>query len=639
MNSIMAMKNKFTFGRKTILRIISGVLVIAIIGSLGFYGWKKTHPAAKPVAAQQTAVVRKGGFSVTVSGGGPVAASNKSEVTPKTNATVTKVYFKEGDTVKAGDLLFDLDDSTAKLNVEKAKASLAQTELTQKSNVSSLQKLKVTAPFSGQVTGLTIKQGDVLNKNGAVLTLVDSSKLKLTVPFNSYNVSEITLGKKVTVYVQSLMQSVEGVVSYVNNTSFSTSTGGELQNVEISVNNPGSLTEGMKANVEISTSKGTISSTDNGTFSYVDNQSIKSETGGTVTKVNVKEGQYVKAGETLIEVNNDDLVLNKESTDVKLLEQNGQVKSAEDELSYYKIYAPIDGVIIKQTIKEGEQAKSGQVITTISNTTQMECAIPIDELDIAKLKVGQKATIIADALPETSTKPLEGEVTKIAIEGTSSNGVTTYPVTIKISNPQGLRTGMNVTANVLIDEKKDILYLPIEAIQKVGGRNFVMVKTDGSSAPAQGQPGAQGGKPSGQGDAQRPEQGSTQRPAGDTQRSAQGYPGNNGNGNGNGTNRSSSQGGGRTQGSGSTGSNGARGNANTANAGANTMLKPVEVGINNENYIEIKSGLSEGDQVILPTKTTGTNTMGGMGGMMGGASFGGVMGGAARPAQGGGGQR
>lgn len=637
MNSIMAMKNKFTFGRKTILRIISGVLVIAIIGSLGFYGWKKTHPAAKTVMAQQTAVVRKGGFSVTVSGGGPVAASNKSEVTPKTDATVTKVYFKEGDTVKAGDLLFDLDDSTAKLNVEKAKASLAQTELTQKSNISSLQKLKVTAPFSGQVTGLTIKQGDVLNKNGAVLTLVDSSKLKLTVPFNSYNVSEITVGKKVTVYVQSLMQSVEGVVSYVNNTSFSTSTGGELQNVEISVNNPGSLTEGMKANVEISTSKGTISSTDNGTFSYVDNQSIKSETGGTVTKVNVKEGQYVKAGETLIEVNNDELVLSKESTDVKLLEQSGQVKSAEDELSYYKIYAPIDGVIIKQTIKEGEQAKSGQVITTISNTTQMECAIPIDELDIAKIKVGQKATIIADALPETSTKPLEGEVTKIAIEGTSSNGVTTYPVTIKISNPQGLRTGMNVTANILIDEKKDILYLPIEAIQKVGGRNFVMVKADGSSTPQQGQSGAPGGKSPAQGDAQRPEQGSAQRPAqGDTQRSAQGYPGNNGNGNGNGNNRASSQGGGRNQGSGSTGSAAARGNANTSNSAANTMLKPVEVGINNEDYIEIKSGLSEGDQVILPTKSTGTNTMGGMGGMTGGASMGGMM---VRPAQGGGGQR
>lgn len=663
MNGVLEKMKGVSITGRVFKRIIAVAVILGIAGTLLVYGFKKVRSAKVTEVKQQTAVVRRGSFGVSVSGSGPLAAAEKSDVSAKAAGTVTKIYFKEGDTVKAGELMYELDDSTARLNVEKARVNLAQMQLTQKNDESNLGKLSITAPFSGQATNVTLKQGDAVSKGGSILTLTDRSKLKITLSFNSSQMEEITQGQKAVVNIQNLMQSVEGTVTYVNNALFSTSTGGELFNVEIVIDNPGSINEGMTANAEINTSKGAVSSTGSGTLSYVNSQNIKSDVAGTVGKVNVKEGQYIKEGELLVQLTSDDLLLAKESNDVKAVEQRAQLESAEKELENYKVYAPIDGVIIKQNAREGNTVKSGDALASISNSTVMECAIPIDELDIAKIKVGQKASVIVDALPETSSKPLEGEVSKIAPEGTSSNGVANYPVTIRINNAGGLRSGMNVNAEISIEERKDVLYLPIQAVQKIQGRTFVMVEGDGTNnnTTQENQSRARNyadGNSQGTGAAgnARPNSGETGNPQaggyaaggngggrirGNTAQS-QGQPsGTPGSGTAPGAGRSASDGG-TADGGGMSGNisvPAARTNPEMAKYYANIVMKPVEVGINNESYIEIISGLSENEAVILPPTststsnssargTTGANPLSGLGG-------GGFMGGGSRPVQGG----
>ncbi|MCX7746782.1 MAG: HlyD family efflux transporter periplasmic adaptor subunit [Clostridia bacterium] len=573
-------KVKQLFEKKVVKVSIIGFIAVIVLGGIFFKVYSSINASSKSVVNQQTARVRRGDLSVTVTGSGPMNSANRIDITPVVSGTVTKVYFKEGDKVKKGALMFELDDTDAKLNVDKIANQIEQTHLSANNNIESIDKLSVAAPFSGVVSKVSLKEEDELNKGAPILTLTDMSKLKMKVPFNSAAAKGISPGANATVHIESLMQSIEGKVTYVSNTSYSTPAGGELYSVEITVTNPGSLKEGMKASAEIHTSDGIQSSADYGTLSYLNVQNLKSGSGGTVSKVNIKENEFVSSGQILVQLENKDLNMSKDTTDLKLKDLQNQLESAKKQLQNFKLYAAIDGTIVKQEMTVGTIVKSGEIMSTIADGGHMEFHVPVDELDIAKIKVGQKVNITVDALTETSNKPLTGEVSKIALEGTSSNGVTTYPVTVKVENgSETIKEGMNASAEVFVNSKQDILFVPIEAVQKMRGNTFVMVRGSGGSA-SQGN-GANGGNFGGQ--SINGERGNRQR--------------NNGQGNNN-----------IPAGSNPFGSMMRGSSSNNSNYYANAVPKQVQVGINNDSYIEIISGLNEGDQVILPPVASSQQT-------------------------------
>jgi len=87
----------------------------------------------------------------------------------------------------------------------------------------------------------------------------------------------------------------------------------------------------------------------------------------------------------------------------------------------------------------------------------------IDELDISKVQVGSSVEITVEALEE---KVYEGTITRININGNTMNGVTTYPVTVRIDNIEGLLPGMNATFDVIVAHKENALVIPISAIER-----------------------------------------------------------------------------------------------------------------------------------------------------------------------------
>ena len=103
----------------------------------------------------------------------------------------------------------------------------------------------------------------------------------------------------------------------------------------------------------------------------------------------------------------------------------------------------------------------------------------IDELDISSVKVGQTVQISADAF---ENQEFTGKVTNVSLEGTSSNGVTYYPVTVTLDEVGGLLPGMNVDGTIIVDSAENALAVPADALQR---GNKVYVKDD-SVTEAQG---------------------------------------------------------------------------------------------------------------------------------------------------------
>lgn len=627
----MSTKKKIGVFGITAVVLIAGVFLVT--------HFVKTNAAANASKnALRTARVQKGEISTSITGSGSVTSSSQINVSPQVNSTVTAVHVKEGDTVKAGDLLFELDDTDSKSNLENAQNSVLENQLSSQTTYENIQSLNVTAPFSGQIKNLTAEVGGTINSNQAIMTLMDTSKLKATLSFTDEAIKSVKAGTAVTVYCQDFMDTLTGKVTYVSSIPYSTTSGGDIYSVDIEVNNPGALQSGMTVSAEIKTSKGTIESNDSAALKYVNQTTIKSSAGGTVLSVNAHENQYVKKGELLVKLENTETSKSKISSDIKTQNVNTQLENAQKQLDNCKVYAAMDGLITKVNVNVGDTVKVGDTAMVLANYNSLQVKIDVDELDIEKMQVGQEAEITADAISETEKTPLTGKVTKIAVEGTSSNGVTTYPVTVLIDKSDKLKGGMNVNVEIFITKKSDILYVPIEAVIKRGSDNYVMISSDASTIAEMKKNGTYidlfsggnfGGFRTGS------NSGTRSSSSGTTTNSKS-----------NSSNRSASSGAsnyaarsagtfGNITGSTSSSKKSSTKVSNTMTKNkeyyANAYPVKVELGINNETYIEVVSGVNEGDTVVLPSttssssSTTTTQQQGGQTGMPSGSMGGGEM--------------
>ena len=149
-----------------------------------------------------------------------------------------------------------------------------------------------------------------------------------------------------------------------------------------------------------------------------------------------------------------------------------------EKLDDYTIKAPITGTVIEKYSKAGDtlDATRGQTtMAIIYDLSYLKFDMALDELDISQVDVGQKVMITCDAL---DLRGIEGEITKVSVVGTTSYNSTTYPVTVKVYNPpKGLLAGMNVDAELIIEEAENVLTVPVAAVQR---GSVVYVKDNGT---------------------------------------------------------------------------------------------------------------------------------------------------------------
>ena len=151
-----------------------------------------------------------------------------------------------------------------------------------------------------------------------------------------------------------------------------------------------------------------------------------------------------------------------------------------EQLDDYTITAPIDGTVITKNTKVGDtlDTTNGQTtLAVIYDLSYLTFDMSLDELDVNQVEVGQTVEVTCDSLEDVGT--IEGVVTKVSVAGTTSNGVTTYPVTVQIDNPpEDLLPGMNVDAVIVVDEATDVIAVPISAVQR---GDTVYVKDDSAT--------------------------------------------------------------------------------------------------------------------------------------------------------------
>lgn len=232
---------------------------------------------------------------------------------------------------------------------------------------------------------------------------------------------------------------------------------------------------------------------------------ISSETIGRIKRIFFKEGDYVKKGGLLIELDDVQVkaskklaqaqldqakqeliraeklfkknLISKESYEKILLSfesTKAQYEKAVDAYKKTKIYAPISGKIMKINVEEGETAVmgtmnyQGTVLMTIADMSMMIAVVTIDETDVPTVIVDQAAEVIADALPDSTYL---GKVTKVGLMPITSQltteKVTDFEVEIELEKFSPLlRPGMNVKAEIITNEKSEVLIVPIQASGK-----------------------------------------------------------------------------------------------------------------------------------------------------------------------------
>ena len=139
------------------------------------------------------------------------------------------------------------------------------------------------------------------------------------------------------------------------------------------------------------------------------------------------------------------------------------VAEAQKQLDEALITAPFDGEVTSVYADEGDSVSAVMTIVHLIDLTSMELEVEVDEIDIAEVKSGQRAIIEVDALPALQ---LEGEVTSISTLSIEMGGLVLYEVTIGFNVPpdSGLRLGMSAIADIILEERSNVLLVPNRAI-------------------------------------------------------------------------------------------------------------------------------------------------------------------------------
>ena len=443
------------------------VVVVAAAGAVFLIGGGN-KAASGDVTYAETTPVRQD-VSNSLSGTGTLNPANTYTVKSLVDGKILTGGFEEGDKVEEGDVLYTIDSSDASTNLEKASIALQQA---QRSYDKTVDLQYVRAEVDGTVSSLKVAKGDQVTSGQEVAVIRDSSKMLLNLLFPAADAASFSVGQSADVVLDGTFETLKGTITAVTGTD-ELSTGNLLvRTVTIRVNNAGGLTTAQAATASVNG----VSSIASATFAYQAERTLTAQASGTVSAINVQEGDAVSKGDILIELTGDDLTESIQSASESLRSAEISMQNQQDNMSNYTITSPISGTIIEKDAKQGDALTSGSTLCVIYDLSYLEMVINVDELQIGALSVGQKVQLTADAVTD---KTYVGTVTRVSMKGSSSGGTTTYPITIRIDDTDGLRPGMNANAEIVVAEANNALVVPNAAVIRGG---YVLVSKKSPSA-------------------------------------------------------------------------------------------------------------------------------------------------------------
>ena len=450
---------------------VAGVALVVAAG----VGWQMLSPGQSSAAAATsytTAEVTRMDVSSSITGSGTLEAADSYSVTTLIEGSILTADFEEGDEVEEGTILYTIDSSDASNSLEQAEISLNQAQRSYNNQLESQEDLTITAPVAGQVYSIDVEVGDDVTAGDTVATIRDSQTMSLEVSFPADDASSFYVGQSATVTLDSTFETLTGTISKISGTDTVLTGNVIVRTVTIDVSNPGGLSTEQTASAAV----GTATSTASGTFTYKEEETVTAQVSGEVSSIRVSEGDQVSSGQTLIVLTSDDLDDSLQSASESLRNAEISLENQYENLDDYTITSPIKGTIVDKNYNAGETTEANQVLCTIYDLSYLTMTLSVDELDIASIEVGQSVSIVADAVEDTT---YTGTVTKVSVAGTSSGSATTYPVTIRIDETDGLLPGMSVDATIELASAEDVLAIPSAALNR---GDTVLVTADSPSA-------------------------------------------------------------------------------------------------------------------------------------------------------------
>ncbi|MBS5679493.1 MAG: efflux RND transporter periplasmic adaptor subunit [Clostridiales bacterium] len=461
-------KKRGRFGR-AVRKTVKIIVVVALLCGAGLFGLKayiNKQAESSSATSYSRAVVTRGALEETVYGSGTTSARNQTNVLAEAEGTLTDLRVSVGDAVKAGDILAvmtnaDLDDTITDLEFDLWELDDQILSTSAGSKVTTIE-----APAAGRVVAIYAEAGDdalaVFRREGALAIISTDGRMKVELSDVDTS-SGVSLGEKLTVTGETFI--AEGTV--VDLTRQGTSLTLTIQDDSLPMGE--TVTVARQNGVSLGTS--TLE---------VNKPMAVSSYGGTIESVKVSVGDKVKRADTLFKLTDSPLTLKIENLRLQREAAAKSLEEAKQQRENLIVVAPCDGMIATLSISEGDEISSGAMLCSILEGEDMNLTIAVDELDVVEVEVGQKVKITVDALSDAE---MDGEVYKIAPVGSNSGGVTTYDVELTFdAEGSGVRSGMNATGEITVASTDSTLYVPVEALMTIGNDTYLMVENEGETA-------------------------------------------------------------------------------------------------------------------------------------------------------------
>lgn len=499
-------------------KIISLIVLAALIGG-GYYGYNKLT-GGKVQTSYVTSAVLKGTLITSVSSSGQISASNQVDIKAKASGNIIKVNVIDGQAVKSGQIIVQLDATDAYKTIRDANTSLASAKLAMEKLKQPSDQLSLTQAENALFQAKQSKQNaeDDLAKayddgfNTIANAFLDLPNIITGLHDILFNYTFGTTQQNIDFYADNVKDNDPAILNYKNDAldsynqarvdydrNFITYKAADRLSDKATIENLLDQTYNTAKNMADA-----VKSINNFIQFYEDNlskrsilppaaaatqlSSLNTYTGKTNTQlsnllairqtIQTDKETILSSGRAITEKTQslEKLKAGTDPLDIKSQEltieqRQNSLYDAQRVLVDYTVRAPFDGVIAAVNLKVGDSA-SGAAIATII-TEQHIAEISLNEVDMAKIKIGNKVTLTFDAIDGLS---VSGEVAGIDALGAVSQGVVTYNVKIIFdTQDQRVKSGMSTNATIITAAKIDVLTVPNAAVKTDLGGSYVQI--------------------------------------------------------------------------------------------------------------------------------------------------------------------
>ena len=452
---------------KTVIVLIA-IVILVVGGSLGYRAYKTAKELkAKYDVSPSLSAAGINDMGLYISASGNISVSEEVRINTTAYGKIISQNAIVGQKVKAGDVLAEIDAQTLTDDIDELKNDIFYKELEIEKSVFSDDVYYIKSPISGEVKDIKVKQDDedtedideasdiseVMDKYG-YLALISSEDMMYIVTEERADFLKTGADVKISRYdyeYDGVVEKTEGGKTYIL-----------LQTDNIAV--------GGRVNIYADGSREKIKGTAQ-LYDWVKIDVPVDE--GRISKIYVYNNESVEQGERLFRVTarSQDMVdMYDELDDLK-----EQLAEKQDMLESLKIASPVDGIITGISIEEGADVESDTPAYTIADTSVWVVKVNVDELDINQIKPGIKAEVTVDAYDGGS---FPGTVSGISSVGAAANGVTSYEVLIEVERNDIFKLNMTANAEIEVDFISGALTVPVEAVREINGRTFVVAYTN-----------------------------------------------------------------------------------------------------------------------------------------------------------------